>query len=227
MTNLQLGRFYLTRRGANLMSKAQTGVPIKFTKLLIGEEFVENLEQLEQMQEVTEPKSKFDIQSIKYNNDGTSSLFVELNNNKVTEGYHIRTLGIYAQDPDLGEILYSVCCNGANADFMKPEAIAVVNYIYELITVVGNANNLEVTVDRNTIYVTKLDFENLAGTGRTIETVKENADTISDLAMRLLLLEANMGGTGTTGKFSVTFEDISENEKIDGVWDKNAKRMVI
>ena len=89
----------------------------------------------------------------------------------------------------------------------------------------SNVQNLQVVVNDNAVFALQSDFEKLAGKGWTVENVKENNDLIRDLRIRLLLLEANL--SEAAGKFRVDFVDISEDEVLNGVWDKEGRRMVI
>lgn len=63
------------------------------------------------------------------------------------EGYYMRTLGLYAVDPDKGEILYAVCIEKSNNCYMPPYNGVTVSAAYlQLYTTVGNADNVSLAV---------------------------------------------------------------------------------
>ena len=59
----------------------------------------------------------------------------------------MRTLGLYAVDPDKGEILYAVCIEKSNNCYMPPYNGVTVSAAYlQLYTTVGNADNVSLAV---------------------------------------------------------------------------------
>lgn len=61
----------------------------------------------------------------------------------------MRELATFAEDPDTGaEVLYSYSNAGAECDFLPAEGAAVVwEGIFDLVTVVGNAENVTAVID--------------------------------------------------------------------------------
>ena len=79
------------------------------------------------------------------------------------------------------------------------------------------------------IVLRKVDrkLDDLAGTGRKGETVKLNSDQLRQVAARVLLLEAHTNLENVEGSISISFEDIDKETVLDGVWDKENKKMII
>ena len=225
--SIQVGRFYLTDNGIKLQSEAQTGYPLTFTRCGVSEQVINSLDELQRLEKLTDEKGSFRIYSKKINNDGTASFIVDINNTKVEEGYLIRTMGLYAKDFSGEEKLYCVSHNAIGATFLPPNTVSQEQWYIDIKTVVGNAENLEILVDENPSYVNRLEFDDLAGTGRTTENVKENADNISDFQLRIALIEASLGLANTDGQIAISFEDIDHETVLDGVWDKAGRKMVI
>ena len=223
--DFEYGRFYMTEQGILLQAKAQSGLPLRFTKLGIGDGLVGQLADMTKLKKLVHMCKDYPIREVKNNGDGSASVNAAVSNDGVTQGFFIRELGLFADDPDIGEILYAVCNNGDQSDFLAPRSMAKIDILMNVITVVGNAQNLQVVVNDNAVFALQSDFEKLAGKGWTVENVKENNDLIRDLRIRLLLLEANL--SEAAGKFRVDFVDISEDEVLNGVWDKEGRRMVI
>lgn len=72
-------------------------------------------------------------------------------NQTLGAGYYVRNIGLYATDPQEGEILYSISVadeSTATADWMPPiNGIGVSSLLVDLVTAVSNASSVNVTVD--------------------------------------------------------------------------------
>lgn len=137
----------MTAAGRNLQAKAQTGQLLKFTRVALGDgDFAGAPDALVAL--VAE-KQSLSIRDQVTPGDGTSILNVIATNKGVAAGFYTREIGTFAQDPDTGEeILYSYSNAGAQADFL-PGAGGAVTWegLFDLITVVGNAENVTAVID--------------------------------------------------------------------------------
>lgn len=68
-------------------------------------------------------------------------------NSQLTEGYTINTIGLYATDPDDGEILYAVCRALVAGYIPAYNGLSVSGATFELVVGVGAAENVELEVD--------------------------------------------------------------------------------
>ena len=98
----------ITERGLNLIAKSQAGADIQFTRIATGngewpEEF--NFVKAESLEN---EQQSIAINSIAILNKDTVRIRGVLSNKNLTNGYFIREMGLFADDPDLGEILYCV-----------------------------------------------------------------------------------------------------------------------
>lgn len=94
----------ITKKGQALQDKLITGQTLKFTKVQTGTgEAV--ITQLEDQTDLTGPNQRITFQQIE-ETDGHIDISVLLENTKLVEGYELWQVGIFAQDPDEGEILY-------------------------------------------------------------------------------------------------------------------------
>lgn len=227
MNDIQVGQFYLTDSGVKLQSNAQVGYPLIFTRCGISEQVVNSLDELTRLGKLEDEKGSFNIRDLKVNNDGTSSIIVEITNKDIHEGFLMRTIGVYAKDQTGAESLYCVSHNAVGATFLPPDTISQENILLEIKTVVGNASNLSIVINENSLYALDADVKDLAGAGRTKETVKENADKIGEMKLDISLIQAQLGINGGTGMISITFDDIEPEHVLDGVWDKAGKRLMI
>ena len=151
----------LTKQGKNLQAKAQTGVKLEFTKVMLGEGLLPDGVNLEDLTALILPKWTTGIQDIAVIGDGTSRIRALVSNVSPGPGFFVREIGVFANDPDVGEILYSIVNVGSQADFLPAVGeLIVVEQILDLITVIGNTENVVATIDEGA-YITRKEFDAL------------------------------------------------------------------
>jgi hypothetical protein len=103
----------LTAKGLALNAKVQAGrCRIEFTKAATGDGDYADSEILINREELKSKKQEFLISSLSVTNESTAVLrFIVTNHSNAEDllhGYYIKEVGIYAEDPDDGEILYAI-----------------------------------------------------------------------------------------------------------------------
>lgn len=117
-------RHSLTNAGRSLIAKAQAGrTAINFTKAVSGAGLWAESEDIAAATQLKTPKQNFTFSdiSIPPGNNSTVVLKVILSNVGLTELYYVTELGIYAQDPDDGEILYAILTSSHNMEYLPAE----------------------------------------------------------------------------------------------------------
>ena len=113
----------LTTAGKALLAKAQAGqTSIQITKAQTGSGSYSSGENIESRTALKTPKQTFPIQNkVISDADNTVILKIAITNKSETEtlstGYDITEFGIFAQDPQKGEILYSIA-TASTSDYM-------------------------------------------------------------------------------------------------------------
>lgn len=220
-------KFYLTKKGIDLQSKLQVGATLKFTRVAVGDGIIEDPSTLVELENLVQYRTSYNINDIVNKGDGTSVIKTIVSNKDLEEGFFLREIGVFADDPDLGEILYCVTNTGQYADYLPAMSLNSVDIMLEIITVVGNAESVVIEIDDSLVYVTRKEFKSLAGENRSTENVKKNADDILTLAIEVGILKDAALNNFTSNMFIVNFKDLSENETFEGIWDKLGKRLVI
>ncbi len=129
----------LTTQGLALQAKAQTGVALQFTRVALGDG-VQVAQVLSDLTALMNERKSIPIQSIEVIGDGTSQVNAILTNADVSQGFYIREIGIFANDPDVGEILYSIAYAGEKYDYLPAGGgSTAVEQVLNLVTVIGNA----------------------------------------------------------------------------------------
>ena len=168
----------LTDKGRNLLAKALTGTALQFTKVSIGDGIWDENINPENLIDLISKKIDLPINELDITGDGTARLRFVLTNTGLTDGFFTREIGIYANDPDEGEILYAVTYSN-NPDFIPSDGVVKVENVTDIYTVVSNAQNVEAVISDTVVIATKEDVKNLAGVDDSLILEKLNSATIS------------------------------------------------
>lgn len=144
-----------TTLGLNLMAKLQTGATLEITRAVGGDGHV-SADALPALTEII-AKQTLTLSDAIYKGNGQALLPVTLYNRGLTEGYPLRQIGIYATDPDDGEVLMLV------AQSEQPDTIPsaedspdfVANFSFHI--ALGNAGRINVSYSL-TDMATKADY---------------------------------------------------------------------
>ena len=97
----------ITQKGLALQAKLIKGTSLSITRAETGAGYV-TPGLLIQQEAVTDPKQSLTFKAISYPESGKCAVPMYLNNDEVATGYTALQVGIYATDPDEGEILYFI-----------------------------------------------------------------------------------------------------------------------
>ena len=144
-----------TTLGLNLMAKLQTGATLDITRAVGGDGHT-SADALTALTEVT-ARQTLTLSNVVYKGSGQALLPVTLYNRGLTAGYPLRQIGIYAADPDDGEVLMLV------AQSEQPDTIPsaedspdfVANFSFHI--ALGNAGRINVSYSL-TDMATKADY---------------------------------------------------------------------
>jgi hypothetical protein len=150
----------LTQAGVALIAKAMGGQVINFTKLTVGDGELDG-QNISQMTDVVNRVIDIPIAQVKPQDENSILIGGSFSNNDLEEGFFYRELGLYAIDPDEGEILYAYGNAADNADFISPAAEGTLSEkMVSLIIYVGKGTVVTVTLASG-VYVTREEFEAL------------------------------------------------------------------
>lgn len=140
----------ITAKGQALLSKVIAGTTkLAFTKIAISENTLSG--DLAKLTGIGTIKQSNKVASVVQQNGANVKVSTSFSNETLGSGYYIRNIGLYATDPNDGEILYSISVadeSAATADWMPPyNGIGVSSLLVDLVTAVSNAANVNVTVD--------------------------------------------------------------------------------
>ncbi len=170
----EFSRLVITNKGQALLAKMMTGeADVEFTKISVSDKEY-TLEELNMLTELTGVKQTAPVAKITRTNNVAITIETSFDNTELTQGYYMRALGLYAIDPDDGEILYAVTTELAGCCYMPAyNGITISGACIKLVTTVGNAENVSLEVDPG-VYATVGEIKELRECVDGIETWKDN-----------------------------------------------------
>lgn len=146
----------ITNNGRSLIAKVLSGDQIKFTKMVSSSRDYTSSD-LSQLTDLSNVEQTIVISSIKKTSDSAVKITGIFSNKDLKTGYKFKTVGLYAIDPDLGEILYSVTTASSVDDMPANTGIGLSSITIGLVTDVSNSNNASLEVS-DVATVSALEF---------------------------------------------------------------------
>lgn len=139
----------ITNKGLGLLSKLITGNTLFITRAETGAGFVDP-ELLAQQTAVTDPMQALTFNAVSYPDEGKCMIPCKLTNAELETSYIARQIGLYAADPDEGEILFYITqVEDEDGGTGIPAANIIPSYsaTWNLVIYYGMADGVNVTVD--------------------------------------------------------------------------------
>ncbi len=148
----------LTTFGSVLLEKAIAGTTLEFTRAAIGDGRVADGTDISGLTALVNEKKSIPINSIEFK-DGLATVTIAFSNSDLSVGFHVRELGLFAKDPEKGEILYAIANAGDDADWLPEMGSNVVEEVFKIVPVVSGATKVTAVIDNSLTYVTKEEFK--------------------------------------------------------------------
>lgn len=145
----EFSKLVITNKGQALLAKMIVGEgSVEFTKVSASSTAYTDA-QLEGLTSLSNVKQTSLISKITRTNGVAIKVEAAFTNTELTAGYYMKALGLYAVDPDDGEILYAVTRETSGNCYMPAyNGITVSGAYVQLVTTVGNAENVSLEVDQ-------------------------------------------------------------------------------
>ncbi|MFH2065003.1 MAG: hypothetical protein ABIK15_07390 [Pseudomonadota bacterium] len=150
--------FALTNQGQALLAKAISGAQLEFSKVAMGAgELSGSIADLTDLIDIK--IDNIGIMSIA--RDGENSILrVSALNVGVSAPFLWREIGVYAIDPDEGEILYAASNAGSSADVVPAPVTTVMNYLIDIVSFVGQAADVTAIMPPpSSVFVTRDELQ--------------------------------------------------------------------
>nr|DAW24174.1 MAG TPA: tail collar fiber protein [Caudoviricetes sp.] len=171
----------LTKKGQLLQAKVGTGVVLALTKMKLGSGVLPNGTSLEDLTDLVTPEQNVGIASKEVLTDQKMcKISATITNVGLSAGYYVRELGVFANDPDDGEILYAVTSDSA-PDYLPPEGgSTAVSQEFAVYISASNASDVEVSIDPGAL-ATMGYVETAITAYNSLETAHPNLDFVTQL----------------------------------------------
>lgn len=172
---MSFGAISFTKQGLALQAKAETGKQLKFTRIAVGDGELNGQNPADLTGLIHEVKS-LPITKLRVLTGGKAVIGAVLSNQDIDTGFWWREIGLFAEDPDLGEILYCYGNAGALAEYIpSPGGSEVLEKLIDIVAIIGNAQNVTATIDQSQVYVTQLEFSELKDEFNTLRKIYVSA----------------------------------------------------
>lgn len=153
----------LTKKGLSLSAKVVADVTkLQFTRIVLGDNVLTG--DISSLTDIGIVRQSAEISSITMEDDYSIKASAVFSNKDLTQGYYIRAIGLYATDPDEGEILYCISTAGeseATSDWMPPfTQVGLTNLVINMIIAVSNSSSVNMTI-KDTAYASASDVAKL------------------------------------------------------------------
>lgn len=139
----------LTDLGKALAAKVEAGkCKLQFTKMKVGDG---SPSAIEQITDLASPKKVLDLSSVTPYDKGNCDVEAVITNADLDKGFYLKEIGLFATDPDVGEILYCVATAG-DADYIQAKGGA---------TVLSVAIHMTIAINSVDDVVTDVDIKGL------------------------------------------------------------------
>lgn len=162
------GGLLFTRAGFDVLAKAIAGGELRYSRVAFGDALksgnvvIPTDEDIADMTALIHKKNiNLPLVDVSFSGGGTATVSFQVQNQTLSEGFHCREIGLFAFDPDTNdEVLYAYKNYGNLGKWIPAGGSAVhLNLVINLVTVVGQAQNVTAVVDASLLYVTQADLQ--------------------------------------------------------------------
>lgn len=151
---------WVTRRGRELLAKVgKGGNKLEFTKMKLGDG-TETLDAVDELNDLVSPKLTYGISSLAQNGS-TCTIVGVVSSETVSEAFQVRENGLFAKDPDLGEILFAINLDNIPDTLISAEGSSAITIQYAQNLVFTNAADATAVIDPTGLVTTKVLAETL------------------------------------------------------------------
>lgn len=142
----------LTNAGQALQTKVLAGETLTFTRIALGDGQL-NGQPIAPLTALISQKATVEVDSVRVVNTSTAQVAGFFSNADISTGFWWRETGVFAQDPDVGEILYGYTNAGDAGDYIPTVAdTRIEKYIFCSIAV-ANADTVDITIPSSDTYI--------------------------------------------------------------------------
>lgn len=142
---MSFSKVLFTEKGRALQAKSVAGAALHFTKISMGSGSLGSQSQIT-LNGLIEPKVTIPILGIERNINYATIKGI-FDNQSISTGFYWRELGVFAEDPNIGEILYCYGNAGALAEYIPSQSSQIIEKTISIPVIVGDAVNVTAQLD--------------------------------------------------------------------------------
>ncbi len=202
------GGIFFTNQGKVLQAKAIAGATLNFTRIGVGDGQLSGQDISELTDLIHEVKS-LPITELKVLPGGKASVKGILTNQGLVTGFYWREIGLFATDPDIGEILYCYGNAGALAEYIPAGGGSeILEKQVSIKSIVGNAQNITATIEQSLVFATQQDLDDHAN------AIAAHGATSAATPNKIIIRDSN--GRAKVAAPSA-YDDIARKQEVDVV----------
>lgn len=152
-----MSTMYITTQGASLSAKTLQGTTLSFSRFAVGSGTVDE-DNIKELTDLVNEVSSFNVTKVTEDTDTQVTARGLFNSSNITEDFYLKELGLYAINNETNEeVLFAYINYGDEAEYISTDDIR--DIYYELIIAIDNADNVEVTTDTSSVYVTEKELD--------------------------------------------------------------------
>ncbi len=159
---MAFGTMYLTSAGASLAAKTLESKNIEITKFSVGSGTLSDssVETIKDLTNLINFIQSFEITKIEKSTDTQVTVKGLFQNSEIVTDFYLKELGLYAKDTETEEeILFAYMNYGDEAEHINTPDTLKQEIYFETLISIGNADNVIITTEKTSIYVTEKDLE--------------------------------------------------------------------
>ena len=167
----------VTAAGRALLTKVMDGEVLEFTKIKMGSGTLTDIS-ADKLTNLIYTEATIDINQILKGEDYVSIRGI-FSNEDITSGFYWKEVGLFAKDPNMGEILFAYSNAGNTADYISPAEMEEIVRTIVMVVSLSNASNITIIIDNSLTYATSEDLKKLS------DAVNEALKNMSDIIQQV------------------------------------------
>lgn len=157
--------FKITTNGLSIQYKAQTGKELKFTKFILGDGTYTG--SIRDLTALVSPKETANVKRLSVTGTGNNKKVIigfDIDTSKITTGFYLREIGLYAKDPDTNEEVLIFYTNaGDTADYISNKTSTTISTkMINAELYISDVANITATIDTSMTYATASEVNALS-----------------------------------------------------------------
>ena len=149
----------ITNNGLDMIALSQSGAKLIFTKIKLGDGQIGDNDVMK-LTDIINERMISQISSIEAKGEGQVAIKFTVDNSELTSGFFVREIGIFAKINEGGEEkLYAYTNAGNYTNYLADNKTPIDAIITKIDLAIGNATDINFTVDKSIIYVSLEDLE--------------------------------------------------------------------